>query len=138
MKNIFKTLSSSLRPTLVLLAVLFAIGSARAATYTVNQSDDAGDGICDVTCTLRDAVTAANSSSTADTIIFDSGITTVTLGADIEIYNQGLLTISGPGANILTIDGGPGTNRIFTILAATVKISGVTLTGGNGTATDPN
>jgi hypothetical protein len=39
----------------------------------------------------------------------------------------------GPGANVLTIDGGAGTNRIFYTSEATVTISGVTLTGGNGT-----
>jgi len=48
-----------------------------------------------------------------------------------------MLTISGNGANIFTIDGGAGTNRIFYTNQATVSISGMTLTGGNGMGLTP-
>jgi CSLREA domain-containing protein len=109
--------------------------ATQAATFTVNQSGDAGDGVCDATCTLRDAVTAANGAASDDTITFNSGLTNITLtGGEIVIASNGTLTISGPGANVLTIDGGAGTNRIFSINGSTtVTITGVTLTGGGGT-----
>lgn len=55
---------------------------------------------------------------------------------EIIINNSGTLTINGNGANVLTIDGGAGTNRIFYINQATATISGVTLTGGNGVSTN--
>jgi hypothetical protein len=59
-------------------------------------------------------------------------ITIITLANEIVINNAGALTIIGNGANVLTFDGGPGTNRIFYIAQVVVTISGVTLTGGNG------
>jgi hypothetical protein len=98
-----------------------------AATFTVTTTSDTGGG------SLRAAVQSANSTAGDDVINFAAGITTITLASEIVITNNGALTISGNGANILTIDGGPGTNRIFSISNAFVTISGVTLTGGNGT-----
>jgi predicted outer membrane repeat protein len=107
-------------------------------TFTVNMDDDAGDGTCDATCTLRDAVTEANNNPADDTILFAQGLTTITLSNEIVISGgaaNGSLTINGPGANILIIDGGPGTNRIFST-SGIVTISGLTLTGGNGGGTN--
>ncbi|MCA1637998.1 MAG: FG-GAP-like repeat-containing protein [Acidobacteria bacterium] len=100
----------------------------------VTRSDDRNNTTC-VTgdCSLREAVNAANASATDDTINFASGLTTITLTNEIVINNAGTLTINGLGANVLTIDGGAGTNRIFYINQAIVTISGVTLMGGNGT-----
>jgi redox-sensitive bicupin YhaK (pirin superfamily) len=83
---------------------------------------------------LRDAVDDANAAGTDDTISFAAGVTNITLTKEILINNTGTLTINGNGANVLTIDGGAGTNRIFTTYHATVTVTGVTLTGGNGTA----
>jgi uncharacterized delta-60 repeat protein/CSLREA domain-containing protein len=104
------------------------------ANFTVTRSDDRNNATC-VTgdCSLREAVNAANASGSDDTINFASGLTTVTLTNEIVINNAGALTINGLGANNLTIDGGAGTNRIFYANNATVTISGITLTGGNGT-----
>lgn len=103
-----------------------------AVDFTVNQAGDAGDLTCDATCTLRDAVDDANAAATDDTISFAAGLTTITLINEIDINNAGTLTIIGAGANVLTIDGGAGTNRIFDTSLATVTIRGVTLSGGNG------
>jgi hypothetical protein len=60
--------------------------------------------------------------------------TPLTSGSQIIINGTGGgLTITGLGADRLTIDGGPGVNRIFqTTNAAAVSISGVTMQGGNG------
>lgn len=44
---------------------------APLATYTVNTTDDTNDGSCDAMhCSLREAITAANSSPGADTVTF--------------------------------------------------------------------
>jgi len=109
-----------------------------AANYTVNRSDDTGDGICDDTCTLRDAIMAANTTEPLDdTINFAPFLTTITLTAEIPIDQSGRLFINGLGANRLTIDGGSGSNRIFYTFSSQsfsseLHISDVTLTGGNG------
>ena len=119
-----------------LLFVCLMTTQTYASTFTVNQSGDAGDLTCDATCTLRDAVDDANNVATDDTINFAAGITNIILTNEIVINgnNAGPLTITGPGADVLTIDGGSGTNRIFsTSFGAVTTISGVTLTGGNGT-----
>ncbi|MBA4123586.1 MAG: VCBS repeat-containing protein [Acidobacteria bacterium] len=103
------------------------------SSFTVTRSDDRNNATCvSGDCSLREAVNAANASATDDTINFASGLTTITLTNEIIINNAGTLTINGTGADVLTIDGGAGTNRIFYTNRATVTISGVTLTGGNG------
>src|SRR5215207_6035360 len=108
-----------------------AKAQAPVPTRTVNQPDDAGDGVCDSTCTLRDAVLAANATPGADTINFDPALTAVTLDGQILIAGVGgALTISGNGAKTFTIDGGPDFNRLFFLNAANVTITDVTLTGG--------
>ncbi len=118
-----------------LLAFLFTFSTQTfAVDFTVNQAGDAGDFTCDATCTLRDAVDDANAAATDDTISFAAGLTTITLTDQIVINNAGTLTITGAGANVLTIDGGAGANRIFRINGATVTIRGVTLSGGNAGA----
>lgn len=127
------------RKVLIIAAALLCFAligqTAQAATFTVNQSGDAGDGVCDATCTLRDAVTAANGAASDDIITFNSSITNIALTSEIVIANNGTLTISGPGADQLTISGGgTGTNRLFSVNAgANVTITGVKLTGGGGT-----
>src|SRR5262245_41235840 len=127
--------NSLLAMGLLTVAFLLIATSARvsAATFAVNDAGDAGDGTCDATCTLRDAIDDANNLAGNDTIVFAAGLTTITLTNEIVIQNNGSLTINGLGANVFTIDGGAGTNRIFQTNSATVTIAGVTLTGGNGT-----
>ncbi len=88
----------------VLLAVLGCLvfsSAASADTFTVNQTGDPGDGTCDAspgTCSLRDAVDAANSNGTGpDTITFASslGVTPeIDLGSRIDI-TSGDLKIQG-------------------------------------------
>ncbi|MGI8639175.1 MAG: choice-of-anchor Q domain-containing protein [Pyrinomonadaceae bacterium] len=129
--------------------VALTISAARAANFTVNNNADtsdvaAGNGICADTngnCTLRAAVEEANALAGGDAIDFAASLTneTITLTSEIVIANNGTLTINGLGANVLTINGGAGTNRIFSTNAATVvTIKNVTLTGGNGTGATAN
>lgn len=101
---------------------------------TVTRSDDRNNAACvPGDCSLREAVNAANASPTDDTINFAPGVTRITLANEIVINNAGALALNGPGANVLTIDGGAGTNRIFYTDQAIVTVSGITLTGGGGT-----
>ena len=130
--------SRSLYASLALFACLVAFGSAAdAATFTVTTTSDTGAG------SLRAAVAAAAASAGADTINFAipaascdavTGKCTITLASEIVIdATGGALTINGTGAHLLTIDAGPGTNRIFySFSGATLTLTGMTLTGGNG------
>ncbi len=84
---------------LVIAAVLglLVVPQAFAATFTVNLAGDDSDGICDaVTCTLREAVTAANANAGADQIVFN-----LPLGSTTISPNSGLPALAGQ----LTIDG---------------------------------
>ncbi len=121
----------------VILLFLGAAGNAFAVNFTVTKTFDTNDGTCDSDCSLREAVAAANSVGSNDTIGFAPGLSgqTITLSnalPDILVVNAGSLAITGLGANRLTIDGGAGTTRIFTVNSASFSLSGVTLTGGNG------
>lgn len=134
----------------ILSALLFAFqAQTLAADYTVNQTTDQHDavlidGVCDTNfatpeleCTLRAAIEQANNFASDDRILFNlptnsTVVLTVANGGEIRISNNGTLEIVGTGANNLTIDGGTGANRIFRTNSATVNISGVTLTGGDG------
>ncbi len=115
------------------MVILLGIGAiqAQAATYTVNALGDAGDFTCDATCTLRDAIQAANANPDNDTIEFSvTGMIILTSG-DLLIANNGTLTINGPGADQLTISGN-NASRVFGVTSsATVVINGVTISGGN-------
>ena len=101
--------------TLAVALVAFAIfsGSARAATLTVDDLGDthdavAGNGSCaDAAgkCTLRAAIEEANALGGDDEIGFAGGLGgTITL-ANGELSIQSNLTITGPGADALTVSG---------------------------------
>jgi len=132
--------------------LLFAYASspAWAATITVNSLADDADG-ADGECTLREAITAANTDMASgaaagecevgsgdDEIHFALPGTapwTVNLTGELPDLSTNL-EIHGPGADQFTVrrDGG-GEYRIFTVFSATtdvdVSISGMTITGGN-------
>jgi hypothetical protein len=122
--------------------------SVLTLNLVVNDPGDAadantGDGKCDTDgnaangnqCTLRAALQEANLSAGSDSIVFalppSSTITLATPLPDIS----GTLTITGPGADALTVmrSTAPGTAefRIFTIPQfATASISGLTISNG--------
>jgi hypothetical protein len=86
---------------------------------------------------LRQAIAEANALGGGAAIVFDknvfSGPQTITLTAGaLEITNStGPLTITGPGARNLTIDGN-NLSRVFQVdINTTVSISGLTVEGGN-------
>lgn len=118
-------------------------------TLTVDNNSDLGslntcdDGVPN-DCSLRGAISAANY---GDTIAFDPAIFTSalapngTLGTIVlegsEIVIDELIVIEGPGVGALTIDGGPGSNRIFRTDSSKqdgsrIILRNLILTGGNG------
>ena len=116
-----------------LLAAVLS-GAAFGATLTVTKTSDTNDNVCNADCSLREAVAIANSTSDNDIIQFDSSVfsspQTITLdGNELTIANNGSLTISGNGADLLTIDGN-NLSRVVRIEGATVTIAGVKITNG--------
>ena len=122
--------------TLSVLALLFTFSTETfAVNFTVTRGDDRNGPTCQAgDCSLREAANAASASPTDDTISF-AGVTVINLFFEISIGDYGTLSINGPGANILTIngEGAPfGTNRIFYSGYANVTIQRLTLSNGNG------
>jgi CSLREA domain-containing protein len=127
---------------LSLAAVLLGSFSAGAATFVVTTTTDANHGACTVSlCSLRDAVIAANANAGADTITLPAGTYMLTLtgvnedaAATGDLDVTGDLTINGAGSATTTINGN-GTDRVFQVIGAvTLTLNGVTITGGNTTA----
>lgn len=121
-----------------LLLIAAAAIATQAATYTVNSTADPGVGVCDLSeCTLREAISAANATSSDDVIEFDlsvfSGPSTITLTIgqlSIGAINSGKLTINGPGADILSVSGNDA-YRVFQINEGfELEIHGLTITRG--------
>jgi CSLREA domain-containing protein len=87
---------------LAILSLLLAAKPAYAKTFTVNITGDADDGKCEPwtlssSCSLREAIKAANANPGADTIAFNI----LTTGVKILSPDSPLPTITGP----VTIDG---------------------------------
>ena len=92
-----------------LAALALGVTSATAATFTVTNTNDSGAG------SLRDAVAQANAAPGANTIDFSVTGTIVLTSGAIQIIDA--LTIQGPGADQLTIDGNAN-GRIFATFEA--------------------
>ena len=108
-------------------------GNAGASTWTVNTTADSNDGSCGSTCSLRDAITAANADS-GDIIQFSASVTgTITLASALPAITANM-TITGPGAASLTVSGNNSATvgTIFTIESGTVSISDLTIANGVG------
>jgi hypothetical protein len=105
-----------------------------AATFTVTNTGDNG-GVNPAsgagTGTLRQAIVDANAAAGADTINFAAGVTgTVTLLSALPQITESV-TISGPGADVLTVSG----NSLFQVFniagGGVVSISGLTISNAN-------
>jgi hypothetical protein len=130
-KGYFRETSVPRVPVLLLFVVTLAglilalAGSAEADTLTVTNTNNTGSG------SLRSAIEQADASAGADTIRFAGN-----LGATIRLTSSPLtinsnLTIEGPGARELSVSG-TDNSRVFTVASgATVRIQGLTITGGN-------
>jgi len=102
------------------------------AVFTVSNTNDAGAG------SLRQALVDANTAAGADTVVFDASFSTgktITLTTS-ELFAFGSITITGPGAGLLTVSG----NDAFRVLRANgagadnLVISGMTITQGKTTS----
>ena len=110
-------------PLLLASATVLASSAARAATFNVTSTVDAGAG------NLRQAVLNANASSANDTITFASNGVFVLISGALEISNKGSLTINGAAGISIS---GNNTSRIFFIDSdAKMTINNVTLRNGN-------
>jgi predicted outer membrane repeat protein len=98
------------------------ITATTATTLTVINNYDSGAG------SLRAAIVGANP---GDVITFASNVTgTIALASTLSINKD--LTINGPGASNLTINGN-GTVQLFQVTGATFTLQNLTLANGNST-----
>ena len=132
MKQLTRILSVFLTANLLAILALGVqpISRARAesSTYTVNILGDPGDGTCDSgSCTLRDAILAANLNVGADTIVFsESG--TITLGSALPTVSEDL-TIDGRGQTVV-ISGGNLYQVLIINSGKTVTLDTLTIQNG--------
>src|SRR5687767_11272701 len=70
------------------LLTLWSAQAAQAATFTVTKTADTADGACNTDCSLREAITAANSAAGNDIITFKAatfGSSAQTINLDSEL-----------------------------------------------------
>ena len=94
-------------------------------TYTVDQTTDTGAGSGN-SGDLRYTITQANDNPGSTIVFAVSG--TIALGSELPDLTANV-TIEGPGASNLTVEGATGT-RVLTIDGVTASISGLTIAGG--------
>ena len=82
--------------------------TASAATFTVTNTNDSGAG------SLREAITQANATAPPNTVNFDPALTGSIILTTGQIRIAAAMSIVGPGAGKLTIDGNAN-GRIFSI-----------------------
>jgi uncharacterized repeat protein (TIGR01451 family) len=107
---------------LLMPLLLACFGFASAATITVTNNNDNGAG------SLRQAI---SDSSPGDTIDFDSSLDGQSIALTTgELLIDKNLTMTGPGANALAVNGNHA-SRVFNISTGVeVTISGLTITNG--------
>ena len=108
--------------------MLSAAPSALATSSVVTNTDDSGAG------SLRQAITAANSDAAADTITFAPGVT-----GQINLTSGGLtithdLTVTGPGAGTLVVNGNNATTILQIPASTTVAVSGLGFASGQSSS----
>jgi hypothetical protein len=118
---------------LIFLAALLLAAAADAATLTVTSTVDGGGTCPGATCTLRQALATAG---IGDTINFSLPANTAIILTSGELFIGKNVTISGPGANLLTVRRDTAATtakfRIFEIgIAVVANISGLTIANGS-------
>ncbi|MEO8391738.1 MAG: choice-of-anchor Q domain-containing protein, partial [Chloroflexota bacterium] len=114
------------------IGILTAQADGNSA-LVVDRFDDSVTQTCTAAandCSLRGAITKANAAAGADTITFDSTVfasmQTITLGNALPVIT-GDLTLTGPGASLVTISGATAYQAFSLSTAITLNISGVTI-----------
>jgi parallel beta-helix repeat protein len=100
----------------------------------VTKKTNSSDLVCDVDCSLREAVHQAGLNFGTDTITFAPNVfgTLALGGSEILIQNQSVNIVGYPTLNANTlIVSGSNTNRIFRLNNANVSLVGMTLANGN-------
>jgi CSLREA domain-containing protein len=111
-------------------------------TFTVNTMADKDDGLCSISdCSLREAINAANAAAGANTVQFAANVTgTITLSLGELVITDAPVTITGPGARVLSVDANLA-SRILSIAPVsqntTISISGLTFTRGQVNSPEP-
>ena len=122
---------NKIRFLLLLLVFLSALAGAevRAATLTVRNSADAGGSCPGADCTLRQAIITASS---GDTITFDMTTVTSPITLSGELLVNKSLTITGPGASLLSVSGNNAV-RVINIPSGSfnINLSGLTIANGH-------
>jgi hypothetical protein len=109
------------RLTGLAIFILLTAFSVSAATITVNNTSNSGPG------SLREAITTA---ANGDTINFSlPNPSVITVLTPLTFVSN--VTIVGPGANQLAIDGGSGVVVFIVNAGSTVAITGLTIQHGN-------
>lgn len=129
-----RTKTKHFRNTLAIILLILTVSAINtaAATFTVTNSNNTGAD------SLRQAVLDSNAAAGSDTIVFDPAVfstpRTITLTTAIFVNPAAgdSLTITGPGASLLTVSGNSVTQIFYTGGLGTTAISGMTLTGGKG------
>lgn len=112
-------------------AVLTVRPVLRVATLT-----DTDDGACTFAhCSFREALTAANATPARDSILIVSGSAAVTIAVATSLpFITAPVDIVGPGADLLTLNGGISTTTLRSLLyfdgAFTATVRGLTVRGG--------
>ncbi len=90
----------------VFAALTTIAASGSAVEFEVNSSADPGDGVCDGTCTLRDAILAANAAGGSRAITFDPDVfphapaNPIVLASELPYLVGSKLRIDGSGAHV--------------------------------------
>lgn len=129
-----------MKTRLVVLAGVSALGStATAATITVNSTSDDAANIS--ACTLRDAVTAANTDAVVDGCGAGAGADVILIPAGTYTLTQGQLnlnteiTVRGAGATQTIVDGNNASRVVNIGSSAIVTWQRVAVTRGRLTST---
>src|SRR5262249_26545096 len=119
MKMTFRSIITAVSVSLVVLATT---AKAAPCTNTVYNTQDSGPG------SLRDALANATNS---ETITFCPSVTGTILLTSGQLAVSNNITIFGPGANVLAVNGN-GSNRVFYIsTGTTVTIAGLAIINGS-------
>jgi hypothetical protein len=133
MKNTLNTNQRTFISFSFVIIFLFAFSNSAMATvaYTVTNLNDSGAG------SLRAMITAANQNPDYDTINFQAGLTGSINLTSGELLIASTLKLTGPGANLLTVQSSPAAGvanfRVFRIKAdsnLTVAIKGLSVSNG--------
>lgn len=108
--------------------------------WIVTKIEDSNDGVCDSDCSLREAISAANSSEDGSQIVFDpsvfSGQQTIVLqNGELFISNSRPIFLTGPETGELKISGNSSSRILRVGRDALVEVSDISMENGNGIGT---